>query len=256
MENTKNKLIAYMDILGFSSYVCSNSIEDCFKVLSKFNEIVRGAHSNGLFLFLNRLKDHKDRKTIDHNSIRGQYKYLLLSDSAVITLPCDDEDINEFKVRFVMFLNQLFVLQRYMFDLNLPLRGGITIGEFDTDHTGRLILGKGLVRAVWLEKHAKYPRIIIDRNIVEKFSNSGIFRFETTLDNDGWYFMDNFKKSKYSDYLFNKSDSDLDDIRDILKSVFDLSEIRKYLELNSGNERIRDKVDWVRAQYEKKENFA
>lgn len=68
------------------------------------------------------------------------------------------------------------------------LRGGITIGRIV--HDSECVFGPGLNRAYELEKDvAKYPRIVLDREVADEFGNLG----DLALVEDGVLFLDPFR---------------------------------------------------------------
>jgi hypothetical protein len=137
----KENIVLFMDVLGFSNLVYNkdqNQIESYFTyVLNDFNK------------FLSQKK----------------YKYLLISDSIVVSCKSNKENLSEL----------IFVISKIQYQLLLRgilLRGGISFGNLYINKSNNIIVGPGLINAYQLEKSAKYPRIILDRRLISNFFDS------------------------------------------------------------------------------------
>lgn len=115
----------------------------------------------------------------------NQIKIKIFSDNIVIAMPLysHNDDVNRIEclLNFVSIIqNQAVITHSWL------VRGGITIGELFLDDM--LVWGTGLVHAYKLESNvAKYPRIIIDREIFNAYVlESPSF----CQDDDGYYFLD------------------------------------------------------------------
>lgn len=145
----KNRLIAFIDVLGFKNLVFATqleAIETYYKfLLSNFAE---GAEKRRL-------------------------EYLLISDSIVVF--CDDSTEDLFTL--IKFIG---LLQSGLLTRGIIVRGAISHGNLFVDKDNSIIVGPGLVNAYALEATAKYPRVIIDRKIIEKYYGSTISAIENS----------------------------------------------------------------------------
>ncbi len=83
------------------------------------------------------------------------------------------------------------------------IRGGISIGRLF--HSDNFIFGDALIKAYELEsKYAKYPRIILDDEVIEIATKYGehspqeeedYYKELVTRDDDGWLYLDYFEKA-------------------------------------------------------------
>ena len=151
----KNRIIAFVDILGFK-----NLVEDSTTNKYEFQKILDS---------LDRFRELRKEKE-DQNYI-NDVKVTTFSDSLVISYPVDDKerDIDVFN----SILLDLTRLQLDLLDNNVIIRGGIAIGKLR--HTQNEIFGPAMNEAYYLEsKVAKYPRIVVlEKTIMDYLKKSG-----------------------------------------------------------------------------------
>lgn len=132
----RKRLVAFIDVLGFKNLVFSadpDPIEKYYSfLLSKFAD----------------------------GAIKRKLEYLLISDSIVIF--CDDTQENLFTL--VKFTG---LLQSGLLSEGIIVRGAISRGDLFVDQENNIIVGAGLVHSFALESAAKYPRVIVDRKVIE-----------------------------------------------------------------------------------------
>ncbi len=124
--------VGFADILGFSEYVLSGK-ESPQSIASALFEIQL---SSGEMLF-----DAFDAR--------------LMSDSIVLTSKNDRPDAF-WQMKNAFQLDRTGLLKR-----GLLLRGGIVHGKFFS--RGSIVFGPGIISAVRLERQAKYPRVLVEK---------------------------------------------------------------------------------------------
>ena len=136
--NYQNKIVAFLDVLGFKNLIYSDSTKSINSyydfVLSNFDKAVK-------------------EKSID---------YLLISDSIVIY---SKQNVKDFEI----LLKTINVPQAGLLAKGILLWGAISYGQLYVNKSKNVIVGTGLINAYKLELKAKYPRVIIDRSIVKLF---------------------------------------------------------------------------------------
>ncbi len=192
----KENIILFLDVLGFSNLVYNKDqtkIEDYFSyILSDFKKYL---------------------------SIR-KFKFLIISDSIVVSAKNSKENLSEL----------VFVIGKIQSQLLLKgilVRGAISFGNFHINKSTGIVVGPGLINAYLLEKHAKYPRIILDRNLINiffdstssflEYMNSGFrnkygeenanVKFSTTLE-DGMPYINYVRKAVRFNRTYSKHNSD------------------------------------------------
>lgn len=139
--NYKEKIVLFVDVLGFSNLVFN---EDSSKIQDYFSYVNAEFHAH--------LK-------------KRRFNYLIFSDSLVISADKSNENLSE-----LIFL--VGKIQYELFIKGILIRGAISLGNLYINKTKNIIVGPGLINAYNLENVAKYPRIIIDRKIIPEFSKS------------------------------------------------------------------------------------
>ncbi len=140
--NYQDRIVAFIDVLGFSNIVYSDNTDSLHKyfnfVLTSFK---RAAHKHS-------------------------FDYYLISDSIVVSA-------KDTQVNLKAMTKMLCILQSHLFTHGILVRGAISYGQLYQNKTNNILVGSGLINAFNLEKKAIYPRIILDRRFVKKyFSNT------------------------------------------------------------------------------------
>ena len=137
----QEKYVAFIDVLGFSSLVETDSKE---KLQNYFN-VIKIAF-----------------QVFDEQ--KKEIKKCIISDS-IILIANDSED------DFKLLLTAIRTLQSMLALSDIWVRGGIAFGSVYYDQQANIIVGKGFIKAYLLEKnHAIYPRVIIDPSILSKLN--------------------------------------------------------------------------------------
>ena len=185
----EQRIVAFLDILGFKNLVDvyikdPNFIMRMDQILTFSKKLLKGEW----------IRKGHSRFLMDINSH-------MFSDSICISSPMIG--LNIFN-----FLSLIASLQYELLGSGIFVRGGIGIGLHA--ETPRIIISEGLIKAFKLENSAKYPRILISRDIVariEPHKHENIFvkrnfnRF-IRLDNDGFYLLDYLKTHLFRPNFF------------------------------------------------------
>ncbi len=145
----KTGLVGFFDILGYQQMLLANDVASTARIVVD----VLGEVPNHVVSEM--LEDQGLEPAYDLEAwsafgpyyervIREEMGWLLFSDSILVSLPIDiDEEIALWGTKVVAFLQVCSFLLRRMLDVGLPLRGGISFGEFfihDTYFSGRPII--------------------------------------------------------------------------------------------------------------------
>lgn len=201
------KYICYIDILGFSNYILENEHCDyAVDILNNVNFVLNTRIIDQKTLFKQGFEERLN-PLIERTSVDTFDDYLALSDSVFIT----SNKCNLFIKQISTFLMECFLLRadRYRnpedeneptrvtvmkYDLHngeitqqsvlwypILFRGGISFGEVIRGENYMLcdgaikkmpnLIGKGVVRAVNLEKSGKGPHLFIDDSVEEHLSD-------------------------------------------------------------------------------------
>lgn len=151
MPEYKECYIAFLDLLGFKKMIGEKS---CTEIVGIFEEIKRQ-------YVVNRSTDiygQNGQALVDGENIHIK----IMSDSICIYIYADLENA----LPSLVLLCAFFQVRMFQFTTPIFVRGGIAQGNIYSD--GDIIFGNGLVNAYLLEeKNAKFPRIILTRDIVD-----------------------------------------------------------------------------------------
>lgn len=208
-----NRVIAFVDVLGFRSLVSESATSSPAEV-----ESIRRI-SDAILHSLDELK----KKLISS----GGVVVTQFSDSFVLSTGGNSSDRRSSNLS--EFASALHVVMHCFLDSNLLLRGGITRGKLI--HSKRLLFGPAMNRAYDLERLvARVPRIIFDPNLPELANTvlpDGIAR-----DVDGVFYVDYFSPERVF-YLVPEW----------------LHAIQKCIEAMPHSEKLREKRAWLVEKY-------
>lgn len=140
------KILVFFDLLGFKNLI-DNNLETPDKVKSILNDVY-------------------------HYSKGQSYDFQLINFSDSIILIFESES-NDKDISFTNYINNILgAINRVQLNLLLnhkvAIRGAAVLGDIYYNEKENIIFGPALNTAAGLEKDAVYPRIIIDKSIVDK----------------------------------------------------------------------------------------
>ncbi len=241
--------VAYLDILGFKE-----KVKETKKSPESLNKLIEVLKINSTFTQSSGKETTSDGK-IDIRSF-------FFSDSFVSMMKAEKKN-----------MRHLFLIVRYLQDKlwedDLCLRGAVVKGKmYWPKHRENIVLGPAMIKAHGLEsKVAIYPRIIVSQELYEYIESEKIRTWsengDTPLsdfikkDKDGVYFFDilnpHIKRKKREHIKRNKESFiirwDADDENNYEHVI---SYVNKAIEngINSENEEVRQKYEWLRSYLE------
>lgn len=139
------RYVAFIDILGFKNKV--------YKSVYDSSELHR---IENVLKYIQELKKQNDEDSYSSKYVGREFS--MFSDSIVISYPAYGQG-NAFNILIDLAHICLEILAK-----GFILRGGITIGKLF--HKDIVCFGPAMNMAVEMEKNAKYPRIIVDQNVL------------------------------------------------------------------------------------------
>jgi hypothetical protein len=227
----EDRLIIYIDILGFSDFVNYTS-QTRVNSSEKINKID------------NLLKMIKDFFNDKHHILQlsKSRQATSFSDLIVISTSIEDIDYMDSEIYDVFYLLLNATIKGFL------LRGSIVYGKLI--HTKDVIFGPGLIDAYNREKSvAKYPRIIIDdvivadlNDLLQKSQNAICCENIISRDTDGIYYLDFLKSVRDEVDNFREYAMFLSSFCDILIGMID-------------NPSINEKYIWLKDKFIKHINM-
>lgn len=175
----KECYVAFLDILGFKAFVEENSFERVCGVLSS-SEIEAIVNPPAL----------KAKFNMKDNDI----SVLCISDSIIISI--EKSAPNAFEA--IVWLCAAFQVAQFLSN-GLLMRGGICCGDFYIEYSERtgdpVLFGKAYNDAVVLEKEARYPRILVSKDLEKEVGTTAPL-YLTVDSEDGLIFVDYMRIKK------------------------------------------------------------
>ena len=119
---TQKGLVAFFDILGYSAFMQNNKVEDA---ALKINDFMHELETFNMDRFLEKF-EIRDRI----NDVSREIKYAIISDSILLSLECDQDDHDSYRLYALVFSMYCALLFKKLFIFGLPLRGCIEYGEY------------------------------------------------------------------------------------------------------------------------------
>lgn len=202
LVDTEPRIVAFMDILGFSAIIEEYDSDESSNILNELHDTLEIA----IKLSIENMIDPKSQ-----TDVKEYLEYRMFSDCICISLPYIEFG-NDFHIQFHSLSSIVKAYQLAMMQKGFFVRGGISIGSFYADRN--MIFSGGLVKAYKLEQAAVYPIIAIDENVIERLqynfteNEKGLFIKDTILTykiNQSKIFLNPFdfldNSTKYLDYL-------------------------------------------------------
>lgn len=260
MVRTEDKIVAFVDILGFTNLIKEYDKGHKHEILTDLHEAV---HSSVKVL------QNSFQSTNNYSRQWDAKKYLevkLFSDCLCISTPVKHESLT-FYYHFRFFYMYLATYQLVLMQKGYFVRGGLTIGSYYSDD--KMIFSGGLVEAYELEKdHAKTPRILVADKLLERIKPFMLADNKTSINRmfaidlaDNRTFINPFNNvrvtspdaDKEAEAFVNKIGiaGIMDTFDDLEKGQMDEilnlveQKIRESVIKNSSNERVLSKLHWL-----------
>jgi hypothetical protein len=226
----EERVIAFFDILGFKELICKNVKNDAF---------IRD--------ILNWPKEYIEREQ-GKKSEQERYKntnFSFMSDSIIISFK------RETTHGVFNLLNDILSIIIGYINKSILCRGSIVTGKMI--HENDLLFGPDFCRAVEFEKKAKYPRILVDEDVLqagEEYPNKNLVAevegpFNKAFlrkDNDGLF---------YIDYFSTLLSPSIDDLKiqqmDYIKTLNTMI----LAGIKNSDRNIREKYEWMKNKFHK-----
>jgi len=241
--NYETRVVAFIDLLGFRAKLEETVDRDNTDNESRIDEIVAAYES---------IRDIWDLDGVpeEFESPTGESRVVsIFSDAIAVSFLAEHRE----QIPFTLLDIKILVMR--LIYRGILCRGAVTFGKLI--HNDRFLFGPALIEAHLLESRAAhYPRIILDRNVIDLASRSAVESvhsgvkkdlLDTVLvrDSDGMYYID----------YFSKAESSLDDpLYDLPEYIDNLGAlIRRGLMGSSHPSKadVRVKYLWMRERYNK-----
>ena len=193
LPDVRDGIVAFLDVLGTSRLM--KSIDDA----DVTSEDIKKVYSTTIGMedtFVTSL-------TPTLNKLGEDLKYMIISDSFVISVPSNQNALTE----LIHFIRKF--QQSCLKSFSQPLRGAIAKGKIIGNISENKIIGSAFINAHMAEgKLAIYPRIILDFKLVEEFELDRLSHFREVVakDADGIFYI-NFADGKFAQDIMGSIDA-------------------------------------------------
>lgn len=164
---TSNHIIAYLDMLGAKQMICNNNNFDFLNYLNMFMEDAIEESGGGIF--------PKEEDIF----------VKIFSDNIVLAIELKENDERR-DDKIATLFNTVANIYNEILRYGYLMRGAIVEGEFF--HNDKIVYGKALVEAVYLEEHiANVPRILVRTKVTEPYDHYYLMQ-----DEDNEFFLNIF----------------------------------------------------------------
>ncbi|OBX17566.1 MULTISPECIES: hypothetical protein [Bizionia] len=245
----ENRLIAFIDILGFkeivrSSEKDSSKIEFLYSVLDYLKSWEIPENWN---LQLVEIEEDAQKRGVENFDIRGKTNTTAFSDSIVVSVKVEN-NVNEMTSTLIVNLAYIGAI---LFEKGILFRGGITIGNLIHNEKGT-VFGQGLIEAYQLETNsAKFPRIILSNKLIQKLNypletKRNRYPYHQYLERyeDGCV---GFHQMIYFQVIESWTEMTNEKLKESLNIIRKV--IIKGLDTSFENPRVYEKYIWLKTQY-------
>lgn len=206
--DTEPRIVAFMDILGFSAIIEEYDSNSESNILNELHDTLETA----IKISIENMIDQKAK-----TDLKEYLEYRMFSDCICISLPFIEFG-NDFHIQFHSLSTIVKSYQLAMMQKGFFVRGGISVGSFYSDK--HMIFSGGLVSAYKLEQKTVYPVVAIEQKVIERLkknfaeNSKGLFYENILLYSDNEpekVFLNPFdlldNSMKYFDYLQSTMDN-------------------------------------------------
>ena len=158
--DTEQRLVAFVDILGFSEIIKEYDTNPFSNILNELHDTLETAMKSSISNII-RLKGNPD--------VEEFLEYRMFSDCICLSLPYTEVG-NDFHIQFHSLSSIVKTYQLQMMLKGFYVRGGISIGSFYSDRN--MIFSGALVSAYKLETLAVNPIIEIDPKVIARLNKN------------------------------------------------------------------------------------
>lgn len=158
--DTESRIVAFIDILGFSAIIDEYDSDNRSNILNELHDTLELS----IKISIENMIEPKPM-----TDLKEYLEYRMFSDCICISIPYIEFE-NDFHIQFLSLSTVVKVYQLTMMQKGFFVRGGISIGSYYSDKN--MIFSGGLVSAYKLEQNVSYPIIAISKTVVERLQHN------------------------------------------------------------------------------------
>lgn len=165
----EQRLVVFIDILGFKGIIQkSESDNRLLQVVMEAIEFLKTFEvPESWNTTLVEIEETAQKKVLESFDIKSNVQCTCFSDSVVVSVLCDETNINEAASTLIANLS---LLGASLIKVGVLVRGGMSLGKLIHRNTG-IVMGQGMISAYEIESRlAKYPRIVLSSKLLERLN--------------------------------------------------------------------------------------
>lgn len=159
--STEQGIVAFLDILGYSSFLENNEPEEAAKIVLQVQETAPARAKEAV------------KKLFERQNMRlplAHFKWLVFSDSVILACPFKREMPATVKlIYWFLYFYTLIALYETLFDDGLPLRGGLCYGKYFIHK--HCFVGKPLIEAYKLSNSLDLAAIAVPDAAIQELAS-------------------------------------------------------------------------------------
>jgi hypothetical protein len=160
-----NSVVAFIDILGFKEIVKANEKSKNDDIIYELQLALEQAYKKSITITSHWL-DNLGK--LDNDLFKIKLKHKQFSDNIYVSFDFKDDN-SDYEVAVYLIIIISAIYQKIMLTKGFYVRGGIALGTAYFDEN--MIFSNALIKAYDIEsKIAKYPRIVIDDEVIKQFN--------------------------------------------------------------------------------------
>lgn len=246
----EERLIAFIDILGFKEAISENNAE----VLIKTIQLIKTTAEDKPYVMERENYSVFLAGPVDANTSNQFYakrEISMFSDLIVISYGIQNEADSLRHLH--KLLHTIYFIQEHLTSNSMLIRGGVTYGQLY--HKNDICVGPALIKAYELEsKEAIYPRVILDPELLKDRRYKRIIRrWPCYLEQykDNYYFVTHFAplRTFFDIYPDDHLEQQVRTRRIYIIQILYAYKVAIERALNSNKPKVQEKGKWLEEQY-------
>jgi hypothetical protein len=211
---TRQGLIGFFDILGYSSFLENNSAADAARVVV---DVLQNLRTEVGSIVCEQAKD--ENRTVPAELL-NDLRWLVFSDSVLLTLPYTPQCGSTENIwSWLAFLSHAQLLHKYLFNKGLPIRGAITAGEYFVQEA--CFAGRGIVDAYNDSQSLDLSAVVICLGAISELDAVAETGYPMSLQAFTADYLTPFRDGTQSLRRIVKTDATLSEASDVRQQVFE-----------------------------------
>lgn len=188
-NDTCERFVAFLDIMGFKDMVFRNTHEKIYNILIEFKKRLDDIENT-----IGRTPKKPDEKSRSNSENDHPIGQVIFSDSIILVTNDDSFD------SFVNLVSSIFWIFNFALPNNIPIKGAIAYGKTTADFNNSLHFGRPIIDAFELQNEFLMYGIVLHHSAEQFFANNNLIE---KLDRLFFKWQAPFRSANVSHYILN-----------------------------------------------------